>query len=158
MGGIIRLCAWSRSAPASWASGGAFSTRHKRGLAGACPANEWRRVRPHSRNQVGKLSGLPGPSGPDPGTVVRAGGDRQASGMRIPPQIQQPAPHLRVVSRREMGKSYPTRPDRQEGSCPCTSGRSRCRCQGRSRRRSRTFCQFRVALPPSSGLTCSVRL
>jgi hypothetical protein len=116
------------------------------------------RNRPHSRNQVGKLSGLPGPSGPDPGTVVRASDNRQASGMRIPPQIQQPAPHLRVVSRREMGKSCPTRPDGQGGSFPCTSGRSRCRCQGRSRRRSRTFCQFRVALPPSSGLTCSVRL
>jgi hypothetical protein len=114
--------------------------------------------RPHSHNQVDKRNGLPGPSGPDPGTVVQDGGDRQARGMRIPPQIQQPAPHLRVVSRREMGKSYPTRPDRQEGSFPCTSGRSRCRCQGRSRSRSRTFCQFRVALPPSSGLTCSVRL
>jgi hypothetical protein len=51
--------------------------------------------------------GLPGPSGPDPGTVVRARGVVQGSGMRAPPQIQQPAPHLRVVSRREIGKKLP---------------------------------------------------
>ena len=158
MGGIIKLCAWSRSAPASWASGGAFSTRHKRGLAGACAANEWR-TKQAAFTQPGWQTQWPTWAlRPRPRYCCSNWWRSLSKWCAYTTPKSTAAPHLRVVSRKGMGKSCPTRPDRQGGSFPCTSGRSRYRCQGRSRRRSRTFCQFRVALPPSTGLTCSVRL
>jgi hypothetical protein len=54
--------------------------------------------------------GLPGPSGPDPGTgvdvkVYSLYFGKQSSSLN--PQIQQLAPHLRVVSKREIGKKLP---------------------------------------------------
>lgn len=68
--------------------------------------------------------GLPGPSGPDPGTVGDVVGQLgipvtvTAIGVVKPPQLQVPAPHLRVVSRREKGKSCPTGPHGQVGVFP----------------------------------------
>jgi hypothetical protein len=62
---------------------------------------------------ISERTGLPGRFAPDPDTVVPGSGQAK-SPVSASTQSQQPAPHLRVVSRREKGKSCPTRPRGKE--------------------------------------------
>ena len=56
------------------------------------------------------------------------------------------------------GEGKSSLPGQRQGELSVIPGRSRSRFQGRHSRACKAFCQCMVGLPPSSGLTCSVRL